>query len=355
MDYDFLNEDMDFSSVEGIDKNIAEVHRESNMPDESRVNPVGAPTDGIDAEDPHVDPNASGTGSGEDDWDSYIEEQEDVVEMSDEDKAQLELANKTVPGMNFKTLDDFREYLKNPKGKVDEEEVVEKKKDSLEVVVETETAAINQIKRLLESDPEELLRLKIRREDPDISEDDLDLEIEGYRNSGSFNSKVRGLKNALKNNIKEREGKIESAKQAEIDQREQKQVQKRKELQSILKNRKTLFDSFDVSEDLNKAVYKRIVSGEFVESLKDNHEEVAKLATLQVMEEEIKKAFKSLKQSGYAFESGKFSLYKNISNVKPRTQGGSADLLGNMFDTGSKGMSLEDISMDGMEFLDDKK
>ncbi len=48
-------------------------------------------------------------------------------------------------------------------------------------------------------------------------------------------------------------------------------------------------------------------------------------------------------------------MINKISNVKPRTQGGSGNPLEELFGSEEGGMSLKEISMDGMQFVEDKK
>ena len=360
-EFDFLQEEQDFSSIEGTDANIQEVINQSNHNDDDTRDgddqgSLGAPTDGVGSEtieDSGIKPK--NTDDNEDDWDNFVNNaEEETIEMSDEDQAQLDLANKTVPGKNFKTIKDFQDYLNNPSGKDGSEEKKEEKVFTLDDKLEAEDKAIVQLNALIERDNEDLIRLDIKRQDPNISEDDLDLEIEDIRNAGQLNYKARELKGKLRHQISLREGKKDGFKKEEEDKKAEVQTNNRKSLQEILKQRTTMFDSIEIDENVNKEVYRRIVSGEFHKSIKDNHAEIAKLATLQVMEEKMIKAFKSLKQSGHAFEGGKHSILNKISNVKPRTQGGSNNPLEGLFDN-QEGMDLKAISMDGMEFVDDKE
>ena len=365
--FDFLQEDMDFSTIEGSDDNInVAINEANNQADDKGASDdksaLGAPTDGVGTEDATQQQQAQqqqqqASDESDDDWDNFVANEEQTsVELSTEDQAQLDLANKTVPGKNFKTIKEFQDYLNNPSGKTDDgTEDKTNEPVTLESKLQGEDKIISQLNDLINKDNEELIKMDIQRQDPNIEDEDLELEIEALRNSGQLNYKAREIKSKLRNQVTLREGNKDKFKEEEENAKQGVQQQNRDDLKGVLKERTKLFDSIDISNDVNKEVYQRVISGKFHDSIRGNHAEIAKLATLQVMEEQIVSAFKSLKQSGHAFESGKHSMINKISNVKPRTQGGSGNPLEELFGSEEGGMSLKEISMDGMQFVEDKK
>jgi len=293
-------------------------------------------------------------GATVDDWDEFVAKGGSTNgEMSEEEKAQLELINKTT-GKDFKSIEEFKATLEGKKEeKVEKEEVEEpKEKPFEERVAEIETQKKN-VKALLDLDGEELLRMDIKRLDKDANEDDIDLEIEALRNSGMLRSKIRELKGAISSQIDILNGKIETIKTEEEKKTEARRANNRNKLKETLQNSKKLFDAIDIPEEVSKNAYKSVVDGSFHEMLKD-HKTVAKLATLLQMEESIIDAFKSAKQGGLAFENGKLAILKNAANVKPRTQSGSSDIA-SLFTNASPEATLEMIANDGIEYVDNKK
>lgn len=282
-----------------------------------------------------------------DDWDSFAEKKAEEDQDSEEDIAQLEMINKISGDKKFTSVKEYQDFLA---GKVEKKEETEV--ETLDQKIDAVNVERGKISALLDFTPEELISMSIKRDDPNATEEDIELEIQQMKDNGSFKREYRTLKSAVSNRVSQFDNSIQKLKDDDKAAISAKRVQSRTELKEAFKNNYKLFGEHEVGTDISKEAYKSIVDGTLGRDLRDQSK-LMEIATLLAMRQDITKAFAQMKQSGHAFESGKYAVLSKAANVKSKNTQGGQSSFASLFEGGDQ--SLEDIVENSMEFVDTSK